>query len=143
MKREPRPQDRRPPQRRVPDDPTEAGRAAGRKAPVMTNNTGRVTHDERGIAIWEWAGAQGALTSEIASERLRKLDNSKLGLAEDAPTPSNVVKRNPLGTVRGYSPYDSGLLERKKTNAKKKDLRRLSEWMKLKKQAEKNKAGRK
>ena len=115
--------------------------AAKRAAPVTTNNTGRVTHDDRGNAIWEWAVNTGAVVADSATQRLKKLDNPTLSIAEDAPSPFDAVRKNPLGTVKGYSPYDSGLLEKKKTASRKKDLRRLSEWLKLKKQAESRKPG--
>ena len=40
----------------------------------------------------------------------------------------------------GYSPYDSGLLVKAaEQRPKKKDLRRLSEWLKLRHQASRNK----
>ncbi len=63
-----------------------------------------------------------------------KLEHPALSLAEDAPTPRDQVKPNPQGTVKGYNPYDSGKLD-KKPEPRKKDLHRLSEWLKLKKQA--------
>jgi hypothetical protein len=106
------------------------------RATLANNMTGRVKHDDRGNAIWEWAVTTGALAVETPSQRLQKLDNPTLSLAEDA-APLEVVKKNPLGTVKGYSPYDSGLLA--KTQApRKKDLKKLSEWMKLRKQAVNN-----
>jgi hypothetical protein len=61
-----------------------------------------------------------------------------LSIADDAPTPFETVRSNPLGTKKGYDPYDSGRLGKKPPPAKK-DLRKLSEWLKLKKQAESNK----
>jgi hypothetical protein len=101
--------------------------------------SGRVQFDERGNAIWEWAVKTGSFAREVSSERMRRLENPGLSLAEDAPTPFNKVKANPQGTVKGYNPYDSGKLA--KTGAaprKKTDLRRLSDWLKLKKQAANN-----
>jgi len=85
---------------------------------VTFTQTGRVTHDDRGNAIWEWAG-KDAETAEIPC----------LSLADDSPPPKV-----------GYSPYDSGVREKKQAH-RKTDLRRLSEWMKLKKSAEKAKSG--
>jgi hypothetical protein len=97
--------------------------------------TGRVQFDDRGNAIWEWSVATGKFGHEVSAERLQKLEHPALSLAEDAPTPCDHVKPNPLGTVKGYNPYDSGKLDKKPEPARKKDLHRLSEWLKLKKQA--------
>jgi hypothetical protein len=99
--------------------------------------TGRVQFDERGNAVWEWAIATGAFGREVSTERLQKLENPGLSLADDAPTPFDKVAANPLGTVKGYNPYDSGKLGKAQA-PKKKDLKKLSDWLKLKQQASKN-----
>lgn len=100
--------------------------------------TGRVQFDERGNAVWEWSVATGAFGREVSTERLQKLENPGLSLAEDAPTPSQRVKANPMGAVKGYNPYDSGKLGKPREVPKKKDLKKLSDWLKLKKQAANN-----
>ena len=100
--------------------------------------TGRVKFDDRGNAIWEWSLATGAFGREVSTERLQKLEHPALSIADDAPTPMETVRANPLGTKTGYNPYDSGKLGKAAPPAKK-DLRRLSEFLKLKKQAEANK----
>ena|SRR5579859_6934235 len=105
---------------------------------ASTNQSGRVQFDERGNAVWEWSVATGAFGREVSTERLQKLENPGLSLAEDAPTPSQRVKANPTGTVKGYNPYDSGKLGKASEAPKKKDLRKLSDWLKLKKQAANN-----
>src|SRR5271170_272867 len=105
-------------------------------APPPTKQTGRVQFDELGNAVWEWSVATGAFGREVSTERLQKLENPGLSLAEDAPTPFDYVKPNPLGTVKGYNPYDSGKLGRTGPPPKKKDLKKLSDWLQLKKQAE-------
>jgi len=102
-------------------------------------STGRVRFDDRGMAIWEWSIATGAFGREVTPERLQKLEHPALSLADDAPTPFETVRSNPLGTKKGYDPYDSGKLGKRPEPPKKKDLRRLSEFLKLKKQAEGNK----
>jgi hypothetical protein len=102
-------------------------------------STGRVQFDDRGTAVWEWSIATGAFGREVTTERLQKLEHPALSLAEDSPTPFETVRANPLGTKKGYDPYDSGKLGKRPEPPKKKDLRRLSEFLKLKKQAEGNK----
>lgn len=96
--------------------------------------TGRVQFDDRGNAVWEWQVATGAFGREVSTQRLQKLEHPALSLADEGTRP-NSVRSNPLGTKKGYDPYDSGKLG-KRAAPQKKDLRRLSEWLKLKKQAE-------
>ncbi len=105
---------------------------------TSAKQTGRVQFDERGNAVWEWSVATGAFGREVSTERLQKLENPGLSLAEDAPTPSQRVKANPMGAVKGYNPYDSGKLGKPPEVPKKKDLKKLSDWLKLKKQAANN-----
>ena len=116
-----------------PAEPASKRDASGGKS------TGRVKFDDRGNAVWEWQVATGAFGMEVSTQRLQKLENPALSIADDAPTPFETVRANPLGTKKGYDPYDSGRLGKKKEVPVKKDLRRLSEWLKLKKLAEGNK----
>ena len=102
-------------------------------------HTGRVKFDDRGNAVWEWALATGKFGHEVSTERLHKLEHPALSLADDAPTPLDAVRANPLGTKKGYDPYDSGKLGKRPAPPPKTDLRRLSEAIKLKKQAAGNK----
>jgi hypothetical protein len=119
-------------------------RAHGDTIGVTRNNSGRVKFDDRGNAVWEWAVKTGSFATDISTARLKKLENPTLALADDPPAPENsvnpnLVKPNPKGAVQGYSPYDSGLLAKSEPQAKKKDLRRLSEFFKLRRQASRNK----
>jgi hypothetical protein len=113
--------------------------SAAQPAGVTRNNSGRVKFDDRGNAVWEWAVSTGSFATDVSTARLKKLENDTLSLADDAPPPANnIVKPNPKGAVQGYSPYDSGLLAKTdRQPAKKKDLRRLGEFLKL--QATRNK----
>jgi hypothetical protein len=117
------------------------GSASAPQEKTGDNTTGRVKFDERGNAIWEWSLATGAFGREVSTERLQKLEHPALSIADDAPTPFDTVRPNPLGTKKGYDPYDSGKLGKTNAAPRKKDLRRLSEWLKLKKQHEQLKPG--
>jgi len=108
---------------------------------LTSNNTGRVKFDDRGNAVWEWAVTTGSFGSNVSTERLQKLD-SQLSLADETPPARDeFVKENAKGVVQGYSPYDSGHLVKETAPVKKKktDLRRLSEWMKLRNQVNQKK----
>jgi hypothetical protein len=122
---------------------TPAGGAAGDGIPKGTaaeaKTSGRVKFDERGTAVWEWSIATGAFGHEVSTQRLQKLEHPALSIADDAPTPVETVRANPLGTKKGYDPYDSGKLGKPAAPPRKKDLRRLSEFLRLKKQADGNK----
>ena len=100
--------------------------------------TGRVKFDDRGNAVWEWAMSTGAFGGDVSTNRLRTLEHPALSIADDAPSAIETVRANPLGAKKGYDPYDSGKLGKAQA-PRKKDLRKLSEWLKLKKQAEENK----
>ena len=121
-----------------PRSPATAGQKPAPPAapPSARGPTGRVQFDDRGNAIWEWSVATGSFGRDVSTSRLKKLDHPGLSIAEDSPTPVETARRNPLGAVRGYDPYDSGQLDKKKAPPRKKDLRRLGEWIKLRKQAE-------
>ena len=118
------------------------GKASAQEPDVdarSNGRTGRVKFDDRGNAVWEWSIATGAFGREVSTARLQKLEHPALSIAEDAPTPDENVRANPLGTKKGYDPYDSGKLGKAPAPPRKKDLRRLSEFFKLKKQAAGNK----
>jgi hypothetical protein len=109
--------------------------------PIDGKGTGRVKFDDRGNAVWEWSVATGTFGREVTPERLQRLEHPALSIADDAPTPLDTVRPNPLGTKKGYDPYDSGKLGKRPEAPRKKDLRRLGEFLKLKKQAAANKDG--
>jgi len=125
---------------KTPGKPERAG--SGRANPNAkpdepVNTSGRVTFDDRGQAIWEWSMATGRFEKGSTSTRLRKLTAVELSLIDDPlPADEKKVQPNPTGVTKGYDPYDSGRLSRTgKHTAIKKDLRKLDEWIKLKKSA--------
>jgi len=121
---------------RTPPKPHDDG-ADSRQAPVDNNISGRVKFDDRGNAIWEWAMATGKQAVGGTPARFKKLVDAPLALA-DEPNNAEICP----SPVRGYSPYDSGLLAKSTDGAKPKktDLRRLSEWMKLRQRFKNNKS---
>lgn len=121
--------------------PDPAGKPGAPDAKADAKETGRVKFDDRGNAVWEWSIATGAFGREVSTERMQRLEHPALSLADDAPTPHETVRANPLGTKKGYDPYDSGKLGKAPGPPKKTDLRKLSEVIRLKKQAANNKDG--
>ncbi len=113
-----------------PAAPTPSAKQARAQRP-----TGRVQFDDRGNAIWEWSIATGSFGRDLSSGQLKKHEHPGLSIADDAPTPANTVKPNPLGAVRGYDPYDSGQIGKAQTPPRKKDLRKLGDWIALRKRA--------
>jgi hypothetical protein len=127
--------------RRVRPNPAPVAKTGAAPAQPRADSApaGRVQFDERGNAVWKWGERNGQADRSSATQPLKMLENPTLSLADDAPTPSEIVRPNPLGMVKGYDPYDSGKLDRKKKGRPvKKDLRKLSEWIKLRKQAADN-----
>jgi hypothetical protein len=91
--------------------------------------TGRVSFDDRGNAVFEWANPHLAREGDDADRaRSRALDNPTFSLVEDEPKPGVPIRENKKGLRVGYNPYESGLLN-EKPKRKKTDLRALSAWI--------------
>ena len=127
----------KPPAKPVSTDSKTAGPGGPR---VDQNQSGKVKFDDRGQAIWEWSMATGRFDqTSTTSAQLKKL-MPELSIVDDAPPATGGVRPNPGGIKKGYDPYDSGRLGRTgKQKAMKKDLRKLGEWIDLRKQASSNK----
>ena len=64
--------------------------------------SGRVGHDSRGNAVWNWAAEAGALALESTSRLLKKLEVPELAV-EDKPRGLELEEPQPGG---GYDPYN-------------------------------------
>ncbi|HEY8540317.1 MAG TPA: hypothetical protein VIL28_15730 [Steroidobacteraceae bacterium] len=134
------------------------------RPPEERKRTGRVTFDSRGNSIWEWQLETGVYTRDVSTQKLKKLDLGDLSIAETAIQPSPLAGKIPGGRTSpegGFNPYDKGspsggfnpydnaratgkrlkdeaAPQRARTPA---DLRKLDEWIKLKKKLEAQKKG--
>jgi hypothetical protein len=77
----------------VPADP---------KAPA-----GRIVHDERGNAVWNWSTGNSRIAIGSTSQMLKKLDLTNLRIEDEAPSGTEPeVKPRGSGYGPGYNPYD-------------------------------------
>lgn len=90
---------------------------------------GRITYDELGNPVWQ---PYTAVRSDQSLNRMLKTD--ELSLADSGRHGIKKVKAED-----GYNPYGSGMVQRSGERRKKKDLRALSEWVKMKKRLEPDK----
>jgi hypothetical protein len=85
---------------------------------------GRIEFDELGNAVWVPSDANAG--DEVMR---RLLDDPTLAFSNDySPGTDKRIQQNQLGLKKGYDPYDSGQLVKKEWR-KKKDLRKLSDWI--------------
>ena len=132
------------------------------------NRSGRITYDERGNSVWEWRLETGVYSRDISTQRLKKLDLNDLSIAETARHQRPPGLDDPAGkkaapdrgcnpydnssTVRGNvgsNPYNSGAKPALKPGVqspgetpamprKPMELKRLEEWMEIRKRVELN-----
>ena len=83
---------------------------------VRGGPSGRVVHDDRGNAVWQW---------EHHNEPGRNLRKSDLEIADTGNVVPEAAQVDASTTVAGYSPYDSGPV-RKESQVRKPSHRELS-----------------
>jgi hypothetical protein len=74
--------------------------------PAQLGPTGRVRHDERGMAVWDWAAASGEVAGLSATNVMRKLDVSGLSIEQ---TQRSLKAMQPEGreVAGGSDPYNA------------------------------------
>ena len=73
-------------------------------APVSQGPAGRVRHDERGMAVWDWAAAAGDTAALSATNVMRKLDVSGLSIEQ---TQRELKAMEPVvSKEKGSDPYN-------------------------------------
>ena len=132
-----------------------------------SKRSGRPGIDERGNTVWEWKLETGVYSRDISTQRLKKLDLGDLSIAETAShqRPAGLgagakppgQKQLPGGGMNPYdssssgggggNPYDNARTFGKKTQPpaaapparKPMDLKRLEEWMQIRKRLDQQK----
>jgi hypothetical protein len=103
--------------------------------------SGRVRHDERGNAVWEWSTSTGSFARDVNTQRLKRLEHAGLSIIEDekpAAAAQGMAQINKKAARSGYDPYQSEVVAGK-AKPKKTDLRELSKWIEMKKKLGDNK----
>src|SRR5262245_56607438 len=100
--------------RRAEIENAEADRRAGEKGKGDTvrmrrledRPAGRVRHDERGMAVWDWAVASGEYAKLSATQAVKKLEVGDLKLEDTAKTPKLTLKQTGRDVGGGFDPYN-------------------------------------
>jgi hypothetical protein len=145
-----------------PDDPGAPDPTAEGK------RSGRVSFDSRGNSVWEWQLETGVYSRDVNTQKLKKLDLGDLSIAEtgiqkkppgldekDEPRAGggfNPYNNAPRSKQEGFNPYDNARALGAKFAPKPADpppqrppprspeeLRKLSDWIKMKKNLDKDK----
>lgn len=108
---------------------------AGEDAPrADRRRIGRIVHDDRGTAIVEW--------QEVPPEQTGRFARVPLSI-DDGASRGDLRREIPYRPARGYDPYqrvgDTGVYAAP-GKPKRRDLRKLGEWLKLKREMEERKA---
>ncbi len=70
-------------------------------------HAGRIVHDSRGNAVWNWDKGSDPTSTASTSNMLRKLDLANLRVEDAAPPEKQAeTKKTGSGYGPGYNPYD-------------------------------------
>jgi hypothetical protein len=74
--------------------------------PRSERPAGRVRHDERGMAVWDWAVATGEFATLSATHAMKKLDLDALKIEETSRTPKLSLEKAGRDKGGGFDPYN-------------------------------------
>jgi hypothetical protein len=77
---------------------------AGPAAPPKAGGSGRVVHDARGNAVWDWLATTSRVAIEATSRLLKKLEAPELKI-EDSKDEELRIMPEP-SKASGYDPYN-------------------------------------
>jgi hypothetical protein len=73
------------------------------KGQPPAGSTGKVVHDERGNAVWDWLKQTSRIAIESTSRLLKKLEAPELKMED---TQDKELRIEPESTAGGYDPYN-------------------------------------
>ena len=68
--------------------------------------SGRVRHDERGMAVWDWAVATGEFATLSATRAMKKLDMGDLKIEDTHKSPELTLEKAGRDQGGGFDPYN-------------------------------------
>jgi hypothetical protein len=75
--------------------------------PSGNRPAGRVRHDERGVAVWDWAVATGEFATLSATHALKKLEVGNLKIEETSRSkPALSLEKSGRDKGGGFDPYN-------------------------------------
>jgi hypothetical protein len=111
----------KPPQPGWPLQPPSAAPASGRKeqaaAPLKVgeadHRAGRIVHDDRGNAVWNWVKDAGRACIDSTSALLKKLDFGDLKVEGDKEEGLRLEEPGSRDAGGGYDPYNQKIVPKK------------------------------
>jgi hypothetical protein len=91
--------------------PAKPAAAETKPAAPASNTSGRVVHDERGNAVWDWVKETSRIAIESTTRMLKKLEAPELTV-EDSQEEELRIMPDP-GKGSGYDPYNQATKPRK------------------------------
>jgi len=78
--------------------------------------TGKVVHDERGNAVWDWLKQTGRNAIESTTRMLRRLETPELKVEQTHEEELRIQPDNGTCSGGGYDPYNQPIKSRRSPN---------------------------